>query len=358
MAKTFAVLKAEVLSDLQDVNAEKWGLTPNTSEIEKQLENAFREVSDYNAYTMLIRFEIESRTGTATSTLANSLVDTEGQFLSTDVGKVIYNKDDHTWATVSAYVSATTLTITGDIMASGEDYGIFNEGCRSNKEIYIGDITDYVGIVHGVLMDDDHATEYPIGTKRNVSVNGNVLTLLMDIEPDDSADADADVDVFVWFKLKHRVSQLTDLGGELTAGYAAGVASVNIDGLQAAGTFAQDTLFTIENCRGTYRVTADATIAANAATVSFYPALEDAVVNNADVTIIGSTLDSQLERIVVNMVSGKAKVSKASLDVRTVTVGSNSGQGLNQLGREQLALCYNELERMKPVGVKRDYPRT
>ena len=355
--KSFATLKADVLSELQDVDSAVWDLTPNTTEIEKKLEDAFREISEYSPYVILVRFEIESRTGTATTTTASKLVDSQGQFLSTDVGKVIYNTTDHTWATVSAYVDANTLTLTGDIMVSGDEYEMYNEGCRSNKQVYIGDVTDYVGGKHGVMLDDEHATEYPLGTKRNVDVNGDVLSLLMDIDPDDSADADAKVDVFVWFKVRHRVSQLTDLAGELTAGYAAGITSVNIDGLQTgSATFAEDTLFTIENCRGTYRVTADATIAANAATVSFFPALEDAVVNNADVTIIGSTLDVELERIAVELAAAKARISKAGLYI-SENFGGGVPRGHFEFGQNQLALALRELERRKPITVRQTHSR-
>ncbi len=310
MAKSFALLVDECESELQDSANATW----TAVELAIQLEKAIKEVSEYVPYTMLVRFEIESRTGTATSTTANKLVDSQGQFLSTDVGKVIYNTTDHTWATVSAYDSATTLSLTGNIMVSGEGYEMFNEGCRSNKEVYIGDVTDYIGEDHGVLQDDRHATEYPLGTKRNVSINGNVLTLLMDVDPDDSADADANVDVFVWFKVSHRVSQLTDLAGEIDGGtLTAGATTIHIDGLQATvGVFAEDTLFTIENCRGTYRATADATIGVGTSEcdVNIFPGLEDAIVDGADVTIIGSTLDRRLERLVVEITVARATLSK------------------------------------------------
>ena len=358
MPKSFATLKAEVLSELQDVNSDVWNLTPNTTEIETKLEQAFREISDYQHNIILYRFEIESRTGTATSTLANSLVDSAGQFLSTDVGKVIYNTTDHTWATVSAYVSTTTLTLTGDIMVSGEEYEIYNEGCQSNKEIYIGDVTDYIGINHGIIDNAYVAPEYPLGTRRNVEINGDVLRLLMDTDPEDSADADANVDVFVWFKTKHRVSQLTDLAGQidLGAGYAAGSTTIHIDSLQATGTFAEDTLFTIANCRGTYRATADATIATNECDVNIFPALEDAIVDNAVVTIIGSTLDMRLERLVIELTAAKARISKAGTYV-SEEFGGTLWRGYFDLGQNQLALVYRELEKGRKMAVKATYSR-
>ena len=358
MAKSFATLKADVLSELQDVSSEVWDLTPNTSEIEKKLEDAFREIAEEIPYVILVRFEIESRTGTATTTTAGKLVDSQAQFLSTDVGKVIYNTTDYTWATVSAYDDANTLSLTGDIMVSGDEYEMYNEGCRSNKQVYIGDVTDYVGSNHGVMVDDEHATEHPLGTKRNVDVNGNVLSLLMDIDPEDSADADAKVDVFVWFEVKHRVSQLTDLAGEidLIAGYAAGSTTIHIDGLQSSGTFAEDTLFTIENCRGTYRATADATIATNECDVTIYPPLEDAIVDNADLTIIGSTLDNTLERIAIQIAAARARISKAGM-----FISENYGGGVPKshfdFGQAQLAIALRDLLGMRKVTVRQTYSK-
>jgi len=355
MAKTYAALKAEILSELQDVNAAVWNLSPNTTEVETKLNNAILEVSEYHSYYVLYRFEIESRTGTATSTTAGSLVDSQGQFLSTDTGKVIYNTTDHTWATAT-YADANTLTLTGDIMVSGESYEMYNEGCRSNREIYIGDVTDYVGDHHGVALDHEHATEYPKGTRRSVEINGNVLTLLLDSDPNDSADADADVDVFVWFKVNQRVSQLTDLAGALTGAFAAGLASVEIDALQTTGTFAQDTLFTIANCRGTYRATADATITDTVATVAFFPALEDAVLNNAVVTITGSTLDTRLERLVVAIASGKAQMSKAGM-YATTDYGGTVWKTHFDLGQARYLMAINELKESMKASSRRIYSR-
>ena len=49
-------------------------------------------------------------------------------------------------------------------------------------------------------------------------------------------------------------------------------------------------IFTLENQKTIYTITADVTTSGNAATISFYPGLEAAVVDNDDITFIKSTL--------------------------------------------------------------------
>lgn len=62
--------------------------------------------------------------GAATATTANKLVDTSENFTTRGikVGDKLKNITDSTYAVVTAVDSATTLSISGDIMASGEEY--------------------------------------------------------------------------------------------------------------------------------------------------------------------------------------------------------------------------------------------
>ncbi|HBG45847.1 MAG TPA: hypothetical protein DDW94_02550 [Deltaproteobacteria bacterium] len=60
--------------------------------------------------------------GTATSTTANKLVDSAANFGTDVVNKTVYNSTDDTWAKVTARDSATQLSLSADIMASGEAY--------------------------------------------------------------------------------------------------------------------------------------------------------------------------------------------------------------------------------------------
>jgi hypothetical protein len=61
-------------------------------------------------------------TGSATSTTADKLVNSGATFTSATVGKTVYNTTDNTWTTVTALDSTTQLSLTDDIMASGEAY--------------------------------------------------------------------------------------------------------------------------------------------------------------------------------------------------------------------------------------------
>lgn len=63
------------------------------------------------------------RNGTATATSAGHLVDaTLSPFIAGDVGKTVFNNTDATTATITAYNSASDVTLSSDIMTSGESY--------------------------------------------------------------------------------------------------------------------------------------------------------------------------------------------------------------------------------------------
>lgn len=64
--------------------------------------------------------------GTTTSTTANKLVDSAQNFETTiDVGMIVKNTTDDTFAYVTAVDSNTTLSLSSDIMTSGEAYTIY-----------------------------------------------------------------------------------------------------------------------------------------------------------------------------------------------------------------------------------------
>ena len=83
----------------------------------------------------------------ATATTANKLVDSAKDFAALNVfaGDIVYNTTDGTAATVVQVDSATTLSLSADIMASAEAYVIYtassqktikaNNGCL----LYVGD---------------------------------------------------------------------------------------------------------------------------------------------------------------------------------------------------------------------------
>jgi len=70
------------------------------------------------------RKAITAKSGEADATEANKLHDADGGFAATDVGKTVWNTTDDTYTTVSAFVDSGELTLTDDIMASGEAYTV------------------------------------------------------------------------------------------------------------------------------------------------------------------------------------------------------------------------------------------
>jgi len=76
--------------------------------------------------------------GTATSTIANHLIDTtESQFKASDVGRVVHNTTDDTYASITEYNSQSNLTLDADIMVDGEDYEIWTEGSNDTVKTLV-----------------------------------------------------------------------------------------------------------------------------------------------------------------------------------------------------------------------------
>lgn len=276
-----------------------------TAELDVVIAEGLKEYALYKPNIVPVEVTVEARYGTASSTSTSHLVDaTKVQFLSTDVGKVIYNSTDKTWAVVTAYTSTSDVTLSADIMASGESYYIFNEDCTNACQLNIENVTDYVGI---------ESVEFPIGRKRSFTLNGDILEIQLDYTPGDTSLSNADKIALISFNKRHKLSQLTDFAGAVNnaGGYAAGSTSMAVNGLQASGTIEADQEFTVAGIRGTYTVTSAATISTNAATISFYPGLQSAVANSAVVNFKQSSLKPQDEQILENYIAGKAAVSKA-----------------------------------------------
>lgn len=303
MALSYVNFKNKVELHLQDSGNTNFA----AADLDDPISDACREAGGSVPHVIQVSFTIESRTGTASSTSSGNLVDaTKSQFVAGDVGKDVYNTTDKTWARITTFTSTTTVALSKDIMAVNEKYEIYNAGCTQENQVNISDVGDNAEIDH---------VEYPVGTSRSWELIGNILTVKKTTISDSrvlTSGTQPDTEVIVWFKKRHLISQLTDLAADVNnvAGYSAGATSMAIDGLQATGTIEAGQEFTLANTRGTYTVTADATIAANAATISFFPALESAVANNVVITFTGSTLTPVLEPPVAELAAGLAARSK------------------------------------------------
>lgn len=351
MSKSFATLIDEIQSALGDDTT-----TFTDAIVTVQLEDALREASDYESYVMMHSFKLESRTGTADEDKSNALVDdAKTQFVDVvDIGKVIYNTDDRTWAVVTAFVDTGELTLSKDIMVDGdENYQMFNKGCHTIKQINIEDVTDYIGPDHGVI-----AVEYKTLRKprafRNWMVEGDILTVDIDFSPPDSGDSDADVEVFVWFNKRHRVSQLADLAGTVNGTPSAGATTFTIAAV-GSGTdvIAEDTLFTFygPTVRGTYKIKYDLELSGGGGAIIFWPGLESAPANGAIVAFVGSTLNRRLERLVVDLAAARLGMTKFANSI------AKGGGTVYRRYETKLGIVLAELDRGQIPETRRSWPR-
>lgn len=83
-----------------------------------------------------------SDSGTTSATTANKLVETGQNFATTvRVGDIVYNTTDSTAATVTSVDSDTTLSLSEDIMESGDSYTIYR-GQPGACVLYVGNLGD------------------------------------------------------------------------------------------------------------------------------------------------------------------------------------------------------------------------
>ena len=105
-------------------------------------------------------------------------------------------------------------------------------------------------------------------------------------------------DLYLYCKKYHvLVDPPSTLTGAVVGDTAANTTSVPIDGL-GTGTIKAGTLVTFTGIMGQYKVSADATITANAATIVLTGGLREAVGDNTVVTLKCSSLSGQLERVI------------------------------------------------------------
>lgn len=89
-------------------------------------------------------------TGTATSTTANKLVNSSASFTSTALNKTVYNTTDNTFATVSVVDSGTQLSLSADIMASGESY-IIGDAAKALSRVCVVNGTSAYNLSEKIL---------------------------------------------------------------------------------------------------------------------------------------------------------------------------------------------------------------
>lgn len=80
---------------------------------------------DVESYDNNSEFDVSEKSGTADATEALKLHDADGGFAAGDVGKIVYNTTDDTYAEITAFVDSGELTLDSDIMVNGENYIIY-----------------------------------------------------------------------------------------------------------------------------------------------------------------------------------------------------------------------------------------
>ena len=346
MSRSYADILALVSQKLQDTSNVKFLV----AEVHYQIEESLKELASIDGHEHLVElvFQIESRTGTATSTSANNLVDaTESQFVAGDATneKVIHNTTDNTWAVVLTFTSSSILALSKDIMASGENYELYNKRCWNKKQIYIGDVPPYIDI---------DSVEYPIGKKRNWKVEGGILTIIVDHVDDSTTNVTTlpDVDVLVRFNRAHVLSQLTDWAGVLTANAAAAATSIAVGSLSGTEVVEEGEELYLENQKTPYTVTADVTMAAGAGTLAIYPGLEAAALNTEVITIVKSSLKQDEEEDFASLVAARLSINKAPKHFSLA--GGPIWQSYLTWGERTMADTLRRLHR-KPGKVKMTY---
>lgn len=352
MARTYAQLEDVYQQILQDTGA----ATYTTTMTNMWVEDALREIALYDPHIVETIYKVESRTGTDTAGTSGSLTDTtKSQFIATTdatLEKVIHNTTDNTWAVVETASSTSVMVLTATIMASGENYEIYNKRCRNKKQIFIGDVTDYLWI---------DSVEYPIGTKRNWKVYGEVLEIDVDSVPDSNLNVTSlpDLEILVRFAKVHKLCQLTDLDGACTAVEPAGETTIALKSLATTEIIEVGDEFHIADQRSVYTVTTGVTLDSGAGTgnIIITPPLEFATAINDAVTFVKSTLKPQHEELFCHLVAARAVLSLNITNINAVeTGGPGVWRDYQQWGELKLADVIRKLGKLRiPRRTKRSY---
>ena len=206
MAKNLNAVKAYVRQFLRDELVSGQDYDWADDDLNMCIETVLQEISEESPREVRETLYIEGRTGTATATTANHLIDTtKSQFVAGDVGKVIYNTADESEATITVYNSTSDVTLSADIMASGESYEMYDAGGADIRDLDVSGISDLIRVEEIEYPVHKHPKEF-----RNFTRWGDVLRLDYDPIPED------DDAVYLYCGELHTLTETTStLDGQL-----------------------------------------------------------------------------------------------------------------------------------------------
>src|SRR3990167_7667647 len=122
----------------------------SVAEMDAGIEDGLKEYAHYYPHIVPVVFQIESRYGICSSTGIDpaDLTDTnKGQFVSADGSneKVVYNATDKTWTVINAFTSTSLIVTAKGTFVVNDEYKIYNRQCWNKKQIYIGDVRNFIG---------------------------------------------------------------------------------------------------------------------------------------------------------------------------------------------------------------------
>lgn len=243
-------------------------------ELDLHIGEVLIDISEIRPYEVRETLRTSNKSGTATATTANHLVDTDNsQFVAGDVGKTVYNETDETEAKVTAYNSTSDLTLDTDIMASGESYSIYHYQGTSGKDLNTSSITHLIEVEKAEYLTRQNPREF-----RNVKVFGDVLTLDVESEPED------DKEVFLYC---HKVHQLTDSSSSLKPD----LERVLVEGVVAKAALAWVNQIRVE--------------------------ILNAISTVDSITTALSSIDARITQAVTDLTSGRAYIAKKNTEAIT-----------------------------------------
>ncbi len=347
--RSYAEIQDLIEQMLQDTS----NATYDTTELGYWIEESLKELATYVPHIVRVPFKIESRTGSATSTSSNNLIDaTNDQFLATDDDneKVVYNTTDKTWAVITSYSTAEQVGLSNDIMESGESYKIFNKHCYTNKQVFIGDVGDYLW-VDGV----EYKTSKWPRNWRNWRLYGNVLEIDIDFGPTNTND------VNVHFAKPHRLCQLADLVGEVHTEGAADATTLQVKYFTDDQIIEVGDEFYITGHRTLYTVTTGVTLDLQTSTgkqIGFFPGLEAIAPAGNGITFTKSTLQPQHEELFCHLVAARAVLSDNIRHINAIPKGgADVWRRYQEWGERKLAEALGKLARVSVPRTKRTWPK-